>query len=157
METRVYHTMDRQKLAWPPGPWQDEPDKEQFEDPTTGFPCLINRNHMGSLCGYIGVDDGHPWYQADYDDVDAEVHGGLTYSAFCQDELDEAHAICHVPGPGEPDKLWWLGFDCAHWQDITPHMLQYPGYPFGDSDMFPSSYKSFEYMLIIGKQVTYFS
>lgn len=33
------------------------------------------------------------------------VHGGLTYSDRCHDD------ICHVPAPGEPDDVWWFGFD----------------------------------------------
>jgi hypothetical protein len=28
--------------------------------------------------------------------------------------------ICHVPDEGEPDDLWWFGFDCAHAGDFTP-------------------------------------
>jgi hypothetical protein len=32
----------------------------------------------------------------------------------------EASHVCHVPGPGEPDSVWWLGFDCAHSGDMTP-------------------------------------
>jgi hypothetical protein len=35
-----------------------------------------------------------------------------------------AHArfICHTPGPNEPDRVWWFGFDCAHSGDICPRM-----------------------------------
>lgn len=43
-----------------------------------------------------------------------EIHGGLTYSDACQG------AICHVPLPGEPDPVWWFGFDCAHSGDVSP-------------------------------------
>jgi hypothetical protein len=28
--------------------------------------------------------------------------------------------ICHLPAPGEPDHVWWLGFDCAHAGDFSP-------------------------------------
>ena len=45
-----------------------------------------------------------------------DVHGGLTYSNSCNG------AICHVPKPGEPDPVWWFGFDCAHSGDIIPGM-----------------------------------
>lgn len=33
-----------------------------------------------------------------------------------------AHAItiCHVAEPGEPDCVWWLGFDMAHLGDLMP-------------------------------------
>lgn len=31
-----------------------------------------------------------------------------------------ASYICHVPGEGEPDDVWWFGFDCAHASDFCP-------------------------------------
>lgn len=34
----------------------------------------------------------------------------------------QATAICHVPAPGEPDDIWWFGFDCAHAGDRMPGM-----------------------------------
>ena len=119
MEHRTWTTED--KAAWGPGPWQDEPDKEQFPDAVTGLPCLVKRDPFGSLCGYVGVSEDHPWFGKGYGDVDADVHGGLTFADICQ-EGDEAHAICHIPGPGEPDRVWWLGFDCGHAWDISPAM-----------------------------------
>jgi hypothetical protein len=54
----------------------------------------------------------------EYDGIDAEVHWGLTYSAGCS-HGDPAYSICHIPDPGEPDDVWWLGFDCAHSGDYT--------------------------------------
>ena len=51
--------------------------------------------------------------------------GGLTYAAACQED----GAICHVPKPGEPDNVWWFGFDCAHFGDLIPKMegMRKPG------------------------------
>jgi len=118
METKEYRTFD--KFGWGPGPWQDEPDKMQFADTATGLPCLIVRSHTGALCGYVGVNESHPAYEKPYEDVDVSVHGGLTFSDRCRPNADEAHHICHVPAPGEPDHVWWLGFDCAHAGDIAP-------------------------------------
>lgn len=103
---------------WGPGPWQDEPDKVQWPDEATGLPCLIVRNHIGTLCGYVGVAEGHPLFEKDYDEPDIEVHGGLSYSAFC----DEYENICHKVEPGENDRVWWFGFDCGHTWDIVPAM-----------------------------------
>jgi hypothetical protein len=28
-----------------------------------------------------------------------------------------------VPEPGEPDDVWWLGFDCGHYTDISPGLM----------------------------------
>lgn len=117
MEHKTWTTMD--KAGWGDGPWQAEPDKEQWQDAATGLACLVKRNCLGALCGYVGVPEGHPWHGKGYDDVDPEVHGGLTYAGACQDGPDGS-TICHVPGPGEPEHLWWLGFDCNHGFDVAP-------------------------------------
>ena len=50
------------KDAWGPGPWHDEPDKLQWSNALTGLPCLIVRNQLGALCGYVGIDSNHPWF-----------------------------------------------------------------------------------------------
>jgi len=47
------------------------------------------------------------------------VHGGLTYSEACQG------VICHKAAEGEPDNVWWFGFDCSHLDDLTPAMAQF--------------------------------
>lgn len=120
MKTLEYRTID--KSDWGEGPWQNEPDKLQYEDPGTGLPALIKRNNAGALCGYVGVPAGHPWHGKHYDDVDAAVHGGLTYSDGCQHGDDPSRGICHIPGEGESDNVWWLGFDCAHYLDVLPGM-----------------------------------
>lgn len=121
MEPMTWTTVD--KSGWGDGPWQSEPDKEQFTDEATGLPCLIKRGPVGALCGYVGVAEGHPWFGVMYQDLDADVnvHGSLTFSDFCH-EGPEDETICHVPGPGEPDRVWWLGFDCAHAWDLAPAM-----------------------------------
>ncbi len=117
MENKEYRTVDKTK--WERGPWDNEPDKIQWQDEETGLPCLIVRNSYGALCGYVGVPEGHKFYQKHYDKCPVDVHGGLTFSGMCQPG-DEAHHVCHVPGPGEPDHVWWLGFDCAHLYDLCP-------------------------------------
>lgn len=105
------------KTKWGPGPWQDEPDRQEWK--YRGLPCLAVRNQMGSWCGYVAVPPGHPAYKKPYDDVDVNVHGGLTYADHCRDH------ICHVPAPGEPDDVWWLGFDCGHSDDLVPSMKEF--------------------------------
>lgn len=131
MKTREWRFDD--KVGWPDGPWKDEPDKIQFTDKATGLPCLIHRNYGGALCGYVGVTEGHPWFEKHYDEVmggdwdeddfhqRVSVHGGLTFSSFCKETDEETgQGICHVPDPGEPQRVWWLGFDCAHSGDLCP-------------------------------------
>lgn len=122
VEAKEYRTVD--KSSWGPGEWQDEPDKMQWQDEATGLPCLIVRNGevTGALCGYVGVPESHPYFEKGYDDVNVDVHGGLTFANFCRPREDEAQGICHTPAPGEPDHVWWLGFDCAHAGDLSPAM-----------------------------------
>jgi hypothetical protein len=108
------------KSEWGPGPWQDEPDRLEWRH-ASGLPCLIVRNHMGSLCGYVGVPPAHPLYMRHYDRCDVEVHGGLTHSDHCHG------GICHKPEPGEETDIWWLGFDCAHWGDLMPSWRRLEG------------------------------
>jgi hypothetical protein len=107
------------RTGWPAGPWDNEGDREDWVDEATGTACFIQRNHLGSWCGYASVKPGHPDYGKGYEDVEVEVHGGLTYAAACRGHL------CHVPQPGEPDNVWWFGFDCGHAFDQQPAMEAY--------------------------------
>jgi hypothetical protein len=118
METKQWSFVD--KSGWPSGDWHDEPDKLQWLDQATGLPCLIHRGPSGALCGYVGVSEAHPLFKADYDAADVDVHGGLTFSDMCQGQAETGKGICHVPGEGEPDHVWWFGFDCAHSGDLCP-------------------------------------
>lgn len=115
MKTSKIHD-DKVRVKWGSGPWQSEPDKAQWIH--AGLDCLIVRNDMGALCGYVGVPNGHPLHGKDYDQAhdlaEIDVHGGLTYARDC------AGKICHVPEQGRPDHVWWLGFDCAHLGDFVP-------------------------------------
>lgn len=111
------------KSKWAVGPWTTEPDKIQWQDEETGLPCLIVRNDYGALCGYVGVKEGHPYYRKHYGDVSVDVHGGLTYSDGCMEGAPEDSGICHIPSEGEPDHVWWLGFDCLHYSDYAPGQL----------------------------------
>jgi hypothetical protein len=71
-----------------------------------GHEWNIMHNGTGFRCGYVKVLPGHPWFGRDLDDVDAAVHGCITYS--------KADKPCDAEGP---DNGWWVGFDCAHGQD----------------------------------------
>lgn len=104
------------KSTWPPGPWNNEPDKLHFIDEETNMDCLVVRGPVGALCGYVGVDSTHPAFQVDYNRVMVDVHGGLTYGSMC----DEGGHICHVPQNGRPHDVFWLGFDCSHSSDLAP-------------------------------------
>ena len=131
MQTLKWATID--KSSWRDGSWKSEPDKMQWTDNKTKYPCLIKRNPYGALCGYVGVEETHPAFGQGYDDVDVDVHGGLTFADRCQEGPIEKQPelICHIPDAGESDNIWWLGFDCAHANDLMP------GYPTYSDMMFP--------------------
>jgi hypothetical protein len=121
VETATF--VDRSR--WPSGPWDDEPDRVDWRDPTTGYPCFVKRGPLGAWCGYVGLPPGHSLHGSDFDDLTVYVHGGLSYAAECEpddpdDDRPHAERICHVPAPGEPDDVWWFGFDCSHGGDVIP-------------------------------------
>lgn len=80
-----------------------------------------------------------------------EVHGGLTYSGFCQENVDEGEGICHIPAPGRPANVFWFGFDCSHLGDLSPGDLaraQEEGfqYPFTDPRARGEEYRDMDYV-----------
>lgn len=108
-----------------PGPWDDEPDKVQWIDAATGLDCLAVRNRSGNWCGYVGLPPGHPMHGQSADESDFEVHGGITFNgSLCDEDAEEGHGICHVPFPGRPAAVWWIGFDCGHFMDLSPAYLE---------------------------------
>ena len=106
--------LEHDKSDWGPGPWQYEEDRIEWRH--KGLPSHMVRNHQGNWCGYVGITKENPFFEKDYDKVDVEVHGGLTYSDKCGGH------ICHTPKPGEDGNVWWLGFDCGHAWDASPGM-----------------------------------
>jgi hypothetical protein len=71
-----------------------------------GLKCavVLNREHE-HRCGYVRVSPNHPEHGKDYNDVDVDVHGGLTFGGIEPCE--------HEDGQG-----FWFGFDCAHCDDM---------------------------------------
>ena len=109
------------KSAWPyRGEWDEEPDKAHWIDPETGLDCLIHRGPSGGLCGYVGVPESSMFFGKDYDEVDVSVHGGLTFADSCSGSGEDGRGICHPKEGAANEKVWWLGFDCAHYLDTCP-------------------------------------
>jgi hypothetical protein len=98
---------------WGEGPWVDEPDAAEWV--AHGYPCMIARNReTGTLCGYVAVPEGHPFYEQDGQDLDERVHahGGFTFA-------DRGIASPFL-SESESRHAWWLGFDCGHLYDYMP-------------------------------------
>lgn len=130
------------KENWGEGEWQNEPDRLEFEH--SGFPCLLLRNIAvtGSWCGYVALPPSHPYFEKSYDDIDEdlEVHGGLTYNSHCQGD------ICHKPKTDESDNVWWLGFDCAHFGDLSPRLAALMDSLYSPFLPFNEHYKNLNYV-----------
>lgn len=108
------------KSKWENGPWMQEPDKAQWIDESTGLDCLIVRGPSGALCGYVGIPQEHPAYEQDYYNIDVRCHWGLTFAGRCSPGDDPARGICHIEESAANKNVWWLGFDCAHCDDLCP-------------------------------------
>lgn len=112
------HKIDR--TGWPAGAWDNEPDRIEWRGPG-GMPCLIARNSLGALCGYVALPSAHPWATLDMQSgtPDVECHGGITYGPV---RCSADGPICHVALAGEANTVRWIGFDCCHCWDLTPGM-----------------------------------
>jgi hypothetical protein len=53
--------------------------------------------------GYVSVDKNHHLNEKSYDEINVNVHGGLTYSGYKNNE-------------------WCFGFDCMHYGDYDPYL-----------------------------------
>lgn len=151
MKHRSWNHVD--KSVWAEGPWNDEPDKEQWIDEATSLPCLLKRQeHLGHLCGYVGVPPGHPLYgvDTDYEEMDLLVHGGVTYAAFCQEDGPECETICHTTEPGDFEPAFWIGFDCMHYRDASPQDIT-RGHVVGDARYRDVAYVKKECAILAGQ------
>ena len=125
------------------GPWRDEPDKLSWTDKATGMPCIMLRARLGTLSGYVAVNTEHPLFGYVYRAVPADLgiqpHGGLNYSAACDEEADERVSVCHISEqrrervrhprgkqehPPFSEELWWFGFACDKSYDLVPRFYQ---------------------------------
>lgn len=107
--------LDVDRTNWPKGPWDTEPDRLDFKT-KAGLPAIALRHPMGHWCGYVGVTLDHPAATTG-ESTEIDVHGGVTYAAPC------AGRVCHVPAPGEPAEVFWIGFDFAHGGDAAPSRI----------------------------------
>jgi hypothetical protein len=86
---------------------ESEGDYKAFE--YKGYKCRIIRvgagvSKMIHLCGYILIPQGKKYYQEYFDNLDINIHGGITYSS--------------TNLRFQPEEGWWIGFDCAHSGDL---------------------------------------
>lgn len=93
----------------------DKPECVLAKGEHLGHEWVVVHNLSGYRCGYVRVAKGHPWHGVDYHKIAADVHGGLTFA--------EPDKPC---GKGEADDAYWVGFDCAHYNDLPDPELPEP-------------------------------
>lgn len=72
-----------------------------------GFEYAILVMPMGHRCGYVKLPQNHPWYKKNPDNIETNVHGGLTFASLIN---NNEHPILK--------KGYWIGFDCIHAFDM---------------------------------------
>ena len=88
--------------------WENEPNRQQWIDPATGYRCLILKHHWGHLCGYIRVMRTHRLHgRPEKAQRLLQAHGGLNFAS-------------NGKGVAYLKRGMWLGFDCAHAWDYVP-------------------------------------
>lgn len=65
--------------------------------------------------GYVVLDKNHPWNGKDYDDIDVETHGGLTFANSAK-SLDKK-IWPEITDEERANESWVIGFDTAHLND----------------------------------------
>lgn len=71
-----------------------------------GYRCVVIGQSMGHRCGYVGIPRGHKLYGVPYDEINVDVHGGLTFG-----ETYNTYPVENKEG------LYYIGFDCGHYGD----------------------------------------
>jgi hypothetical protein len=90
----------------------DAPDNFLSAGQSEGYSWCVMFNRNGFRCGYVGIPQGHPWYEKSYGDIPCECHGGLTFAQI-------------------KDVTWWIGFDCGHAGDAPDPNLSKSYYDLG--------------------------
>lgn len=103
------------KEDWGPGPWHDEPDRQEWIlAAAPGIALLALRNMSdGHWCGYVGVPAGHAWFGKTVAFLGMEEwtpHQGISWAK----DYAPDHSAQKTRG------LWWVGFHCAHCGDDMP-------------------------------------
>lgn len=150
MDENHLYTSEEKLKWWGYGEWVEESDEVDFDH--EGIKCKVFRvvapdgpiredgtQHIfgGHLCGYISIPTDHPYFSKDYNDIEIDVHGGLTYGENINDE-------------------YWIGFDCAHSFDFIPSLEKFKySHPFNDIFPNPEEFKDYAIFIPTYKNVNF--
>jgi hypothetical protein len=125
------------KLDWGSGPWEFEPDEDDWVDTDTGLRCMAMRHpDLGHWCGYVGFIPGMHLWRVGYNQIErrVDVHGGLTFSGRFKMMKSWLRPY------------WWIGFDCAHYLDIVPGVRKHYLTEFHGEGCEVRNYRDLEYV-----------
>lgn len=105
---------ERKPFGWQE-PWEREGDLKEWV--VRGYRCCAVRHPMlGCWLLYLGVPQGHPWYACGSDEIDADVHGGVSWTG----RPIPLHPLAYDGGR----ILWWVGADFGHLGDQCPMLVK---------------------------------
>jgi len=114
--TEILKLKGDKKALVPDGNWIAVEGGGQYK----GYEYLIVLNTLGHRCGYVAIPDEHPysktpledrefngreWKHYDYNTLEIECHGGLTFMSPTHGLKDLLPIACND---------MWIGFDCGH-------------------------------------------
>ena len=108
-------------------PWETEPDITKGYHMGVAY-RIMRHGGMGHLCGYVRLPKGHPWLKAAMKKQWGPVWPKNTYRAVRKGY--DAHPIANLRvhggvtffGRSCRGRGYWIGFDCAHCDDLVPGM-----------------------------------
>lgn len=119
--TEILKLKGDQEVLVPDGEWIAVEGGGTYKD----HEYIIVLNTSGHRCGYVAIPPEHPYSQTpeetrefmggrpykhyDYDSLDIDVHGGLTFMAPDHGLKDLLETPCND---------MWIGFDCGHCYDM---------------------------------------
>lgn len=126
----------------------NEPD--YYEDEIEGFPVCAQRNFAKAWCGYVGIPRTHPHFGLSYSDrvqvadrnskITSQSPIAILCEALNEDDgklaLDMIYdcpggltwAADHEPFDRIKKADWWFGFDCNHYNDLSPQGIIKAGF-----------------------------
>lgn len=117
--TEILKLKGDKKVLIPEGEWIAVESGGTYK----GYEYIIVLNKNAFRCGYVAIPESHPysntplekrgfngkeWDHYDYNTLDIECHGGLTFMSPKHDLKDLLPIACND---------MWIGFDCGHLWD----------------------------------------
>lgn len=105
--------------------------KEMIYKAQPSYEILVDDSHLGYRyvvvsygqypCAYVALEKWHPCYEKQYDYLDINCHGGLTYSEYGLRALKKNGKAQKVIS----NDFWVIGWDYEHYDDFVGFYLGY--------------------------------